>query len=169
MRELWVVAPLVLCGCLRSMVRAPKQIPADGNVVCTDTMGTPIASALGSAVSGGAFAFSLTRLDYATDHGGIYWVPLLGSLSLELLFVAGTGHWYATECRAAKRQGAEIAERARRRREANLLWKRAEAAKRADDCATVRELDPQILALDRDFHAAVFARDWVIARCLATP
>lgn len=172
MGRIWLAATMALCGCVGSMVRAPKQIPADGNVECTDTMGTPIAAAVVAVVSAGALAYAISDPEWTLDHGGVLLGPTLSSLSISTLLGAGLGHSYALECRAAKRRGAELAAVARRkaqaRAEAGVLWKRGAAAARADDCATVRELDPQIFALDVEFHAVVFARDVAIARCLAS-
>lgn len=162
---------IALSGCAGSVVRAPRQIPGDGIVECTDTMEVPIARGVGAGVGVGLVALALTHMDFTSEHGGVLWVPLLGIASVQLLFGAMESHAAVRECRDAKQHGAEVAERARRkteaRAEAGVLWKRAAAAARADDCATVRELDPQVLDLDVELHDVVFARDLGIARCLA--
>ena len=172
MGRIWFAAPLALCACLGSMVRAPEQIPASGVVECTDTMEVPIAAAIVAVASAGTFIYSMAHLEGAIDHGGVLWVPLLGTLSVDTLFAAGLGHSYVDECRDAKRRGAELVLRkhaqAEARAQAGTLWKRAASAARGDDCATVRELDPKIRELDVEFHDVVFARDVAIARCLAT-
>ncbi|NVB82599.1 MAG: hypothetical protein HOV81_29735, partial [Kofleriaceae bacterium] len=104
--------------------------------------------------------------------GGVFWVPVLAIVSAQLLFGEMESYASVLECRDAKQRGAELAEQARRkadaRAEAGVLWKRAAAAARTDDCATVRELEPQIRDLDVELHDVVFARDVGIARCLAT-
>jgi N-dimethylarginine dimethylaminohydrolase len=98
------------------------------------------------------------------------WVPVLGILGVDALIAAAEGAASVLECREAKQRGAEIAEAARRkaeaRAEAEAQWKRAYAAARADDCATVRALEPQVRALDVEFHDVVFMRDVGITRCL---
>lgn len=171
MHSVYLAAALALSGCVPSMVRAPKQLPADGNVQCTDTMEVPLAAAAAAVVSAGAFAYAMTHPESTLDHGATYWAPLLGGASVDMLFAAGLGYSYAGDCRVAKRRGAELARRnearAKARADAGTLWKRAAAAARADDCATVRELDPQIRELDVEFHAVVFGRDVAITRCLA--
>lgn len=53
-----------------------------------------------------------------------------------------------------------------RRPEAWELTKRAQGAARANDCASVLDLDAKVRALDESFHALVFLRDVAIARCL---
>jgi hypothetical protein len=163
---------IALSGCAGSVVRAPKQLPADGIVDCTDTMDVPIARGVGAAVGAGLVALALTHIEFSAHHGGAFWVPVLGLASVQLLFGAMDSHASVLQCRDAKQRGAELAEQARRkadaRAEAGVLWKRAAVAARADDCATVRELDPQIRDLDVELHDVVFARDVGIARCLAT-
>lgn len=172
MRCIGLAASLALCGCVGDMVRAPKQIPSDGVVACTDTVGTPFAATVVAVASAGALAYGLTHMQGAIDHGGVIWLPLLGILGVESLFSAGLGYAHASECRDAKERGAQLARRhdarAHDRAEAGTLWKRAATAARADDCTTVRELDPQIRDLDVELHDVVFARDVGIARCLAT-
>ena len=100
------------------------------------------------------------------------WAPLLGLVGVYSLIGGAEGAAHVGECREAKQRGAEIAEAALRkaeaRAEAETEWKRAYAAARADDCATVRALDPQIRALDVEFHDVVFMRDVGIARCLVS-
>jgi hypothetical protein len=172
MLRVWLVVFVASSACVGSMQRAPKQIPADGVVECTDTLEAPIAAAAVAVLSGAATAFAMTHMEWTIEHGGIMWAPALGSLSTSALLGTGLGLSYAEECRVAKRRGAEQAAIVRRksdaRAEAGRLWKRAAAAARADDCATLRELDPEIFALDSEFHAVVFARDVAIARCLAS-
>ena len=155
------------------MTRAPKQIPTDGVVECSDSMNTAVAAGIGAAASAGVVAYALTHMEFTAEHGGILWAPLAGVLAFDLLVSAGVAGGYATECRDAKRRGAEQGAvfarqqaQAKARAEAGTLSKRAAAAARADDCATVRELDPEIRALDVEFHAVVFSRDVAIARCL---
>src|SRR5574338_1022050 len=171
MRCIGFAASLALCSCVGSMVRAPKPLPASGVVECTDTMEMPVAATLGAVASAAAFAYGMTHLDGALENGGIIWLPLLGGASVEMLVAGGLGYSYASECRDAKRRGAELARRnevrAKARAEAGVLWKRAAAAARAENCTTVRELDPRVRELDVEFHAVVFERDVAIARCLA--
>lgn len=171
MRRLWLAVPIALCACAGTMVRAPKQIPANGIVECTDTTEIPTAALLGAVVSAGALAYGLIDIEGAVENGGLIWLPAAAGLGVDLLFTSALGYSYADECRNAKRRGAEIVRRKQAqvdaRAEAGTLWKRAAAAARADDCATVRELDPQIRKLDVEFHTVVFARDAAIARCLA--
>jgi hypothetical protein len=174
MRRVLLVAFLA-SACVGSMTRAPKQIPADGVVDCTDTMEAPIAAAAVAVASAASLAYAMSNMEDSINNGGILWMPVLGMTSAYGMIGAAEGHSRATECGAAKRHGAERAELARRREadanarvEAGRLWKRAAAAARAEDCATVRELDPQIRELDLEFHGVVFARDVAIARCLAT-
>jgi hypothetical protein len=154
------------------MVRAPARIPSDGVVTCTDSVEKPIELA---AIGVASIGVAVLAVRYDTrgvlDSGGMIWAPALGGFGIAALLAAPEGAAYATECRAAKRRGAAIAEAHRRkavaRAEAGTEWKQAAAAARADDCATVRELDPQIRALDVELHDIVFARDVAIARCLA--
>jgi hypothetical protein len=55
------------------------------------------------------------------------------------------------------------------RPEAWELTKRAQAAARAGDCATVRELSPQIRDLDAGVHGVVFMRDAAVEKCMFAP
>lgn len=178
-RRIWFAALIALSSCTTLMVRAPKQIPADGTVECTDSMDLPIAAAVASVVATSVTVGVLVDADRkvaameSVDLLLPLWLPLVGSSSVTFLIAAVEGRSYALECRAAKRRGAEQAAlvqrkeaQAKSRAEASALWKRAAAAARADDCVTVRELDPKVRALDVEFHAVVFARDVAIARCL---
>ena len=134
------------------MVRAPNQIPADGVVACTDTNEAPIAATVVAVASAGAVVYALTHMEGTYNSGGVLWLPVLAILSLESMYAAAEGHARVSECRDAKERGAELARRndarVQARAEAGTLWKRAATAARADDCATVRELDPQIRELD---------------------
>lgn len=175
MSRIAFAAPLALCACLSSMQRAPKQIPADGVVECTDSLETPAALSIAALVGIGALAYAMTDMEMVIDTGGVMWAPVLALSVAALGHASVTGLDYASECRAAKQRGAEQAQTYRReqarasaRAEAGALWKRAAAAARADDCETVRSLDPQIKNLDLEFHAVVFSRDVAIARCLVS-
>jgi hypothetical protein len=172
MRCTWAAACVVLCACAGSIVRAPSQIPRDGVVECTDSMDTPIAAAVLGVASLGAALYAGTHASDTIDSGAIFWAPLLGVAGVTALTGAAEGAAHVRECREAKQRGALVAEEARRkadaRAEAGAEWKRAAAAARADDCATVREIDPQIGQLDLEFHDVVFMRDVAIARCLRT-
>jgi hypothetical protein len=135
----------------------------------------PIAAAIGAVITAGAIVYTATHIENVVEHGGVIWAPALPIISIGMLEAAARGYGYVRQCRDAKRRGAELARRksaeqasARARAQAGALWKRAAAAARGNDCATVVELDPQILELDLEFHAVVFARDVAIARCLAT-
>jgi hypothetical protein len=138
----------------------------------------PIVIGAVAAIAAGAAIYGVTHMDKTIRYGGILWVPLLGSSSLPLMITSVEGVAYARECRAAKRQGAEQAAAVRREEEqavakaearaaAGALWKRAAAAARTGDCASVREVDPQIRGLDVELHTMVFSRDVAIGRCLA--
>lgn len=138
-------------------------------------MEVPIAMTVGAVATGAAFGYAVTEIEAAMEHGGILWVPVLGMASVTLLAGTVQAQSYALECADAERRGAELAALAREKKvraaaraEAGTRWKRAAAAARADDCTTVRELDPQIRELDAELHAVVFARDAAIARCLAS-
>ena len=174
MWRIGLTACVALCACMGSMVRAPAHIPSDGVVECTDSMEMPITAAAAGVVSLGAAALYVAAADPqdALDSGAVLWVPLLGVFGFQALIGAAEGASHVHECRAAKQRGAEVAEAARRkaaaRAEAGTEWKRAASAARADDCATVRELDPQIRELDVELHDVVFMRDVAIARCLAS-
>jgi hypothetical protein len=171
MGRIWFAASLATCACVGNMVRAPKQIPADGVVTCTDSMETPITATVVAVASAGAIAIALTHMAGTIDTGGVIWLPVLSSFGIQSLFAAGEGYARARECSDAKERGAQLAgrndARAKARADAGTLWKRGASAARADDCATVRELDPQIRELDVEFHDVVFVRDVGIARCLA--
>ncbi len=169
----WLAACVMLGGCAGSIVRAPKQIPSDGVVECTDSYETPLeALALGVVSMSVAISAPAADPQGTVDSGGIMWVPVLGILGVDALIASAEGAASVRDCRDAKQRGAEIAEAARRkaeaRAEAETEWKRAYAAARADDCATVRALDPQIRELDVEFHDVVFMRDVGIARCLVS-
>lgn len=140
-------------------------------------METPITAAAFGVLSVSAAVYAATRPVDVFDSAGFVWAPPLGLTGIIALIGAAEDVSYVRECRAAKERGAEVAEVARRnaeaarrkadaRAEAGRRWKRAAAAARANDCATVRELDPQIRALDVELHDVVFARDVAIARCL---
>lgn len=64
-----------------------------------------------------------------------------------------------------ERAAAPIQSEAVRERVLDLM-KEAQAAVRADDCATVKQREVSIRALDSEFHAAVFVRDVAIKSCL---
>jgi hypothetical protein len=164
-----------LVGCVPMMKRAPRPIPVDGVVECTDSMEIPVAMAIAAVIGGGVLAYAATHPDETLDSGGVLWAPLVAISTVELTFAAGLGTVYVHECRDAKRLGAEQlavvqrkAREAKARADASALWKRAFTAARTDDCMTVRELDAQVRDLDLEFHDVVFARDAAIARCLAT-
>jgi hypothetical protein len=53
--------------------------------------------------------------------------------------------------------------------QARELGKRGNAAARADDCATVVAIDPQLCTLDADYRDTVFVKDVAVARCLGEP
>jgi hypothetical protein len=175
MCRIWLAACLALCACFGDFVRAPTQIPSDGVVECTDSMRTPVEiAAFGAAAVGGSVLYFRADPEGAVDSGGWLLAAALASSGLWALLTAPDAAREVHECREAKQRGAVVAGAARRkaaaRAEAGEKWKRAAAAARADDCATVRELDPQIRALDVELHDVVFARDVAIARCLvATP
>lgn len=130
MCRIWLTTYVALCSCVGSMVRAPKQIPPDGVVECTDSMETPIEAAAVGVVSTGVALYAGTHPQDASDSGGIFWGPVLAVAGVTLLLSAAVGASHARECRAAKQRGAE----------AETKSKQADAAARADDCATVREL-----------------------------
>jgi hypothetical protein len=105
------------------------------------------------------------------DSGGLAWVPAVGAFGFGALMAAADGAAAVRDCREATQSGAVIAEENQRkaasRATAAPYWKRAATAARADDCKTVRALDPQIRVLDVELHDVVFARDVAIARCLS--
>lgn len=115
---------LALGGCVGSMVRAPKQIPATGVVECTDSRDIPIAATVVAGVLGAGVAYGLTDMEAVIENGGVFWFPLLGSSSATHLFAATEGFSHVTECRDAKRRGAELA-----RRDAAKARARLEAAR----------------------------------------
>jgi len=59
-----------------------------------------------------------------------------------------------------------LGERQRARDVVRALTASAAAAAIAGDCVAVNKLDSQVLALDADFHAAVFLKTVGIAQCL---
>jgi hypothetical protein len=63
-------------------------------------------------------------------------------------------------------QGRPMTERERKQDEAWQLTKRAQAAARKDDCASVSKIEPMVVQLDPSFHDMVFERDVAIDRCL---
>lgn len=129
----------------------------------------PIAAIIGAVAAAGAVAYAATNPELMIDTGGIYWGTALGSVALGLLEASGRGFAYADECTHAKRRGAELARRAEVRGQAVALWKQATAAARVPDCVSVRGIEPQVRALDSEFHAVVFMRDVAIARCVQIP
>jgi hypothetical protein len=151
------------------MVRAPGQIPPSGAVECTDSTEVPTAALAIALVSAGVVAYGLSDLDRAINSGGAL-LPVLGLVGVQASFAAAEGYAVASDCRAAKRQGAEIVRRRETRsdgrEQAVAAWKRAAVAARAGDCATVRELEAQTRELDVEFHAVMFRRDVAIVRCL---
>jgi hypothetical protein len=74
---------------------------------------------------------------------------------------------YATQL-AEDQKNWESSERLRRIRQERAwsLTKEARTAASSGDCARVEELAVQVRALDPGFHAAVFARDVTLQRCL---
>jgi hypothetical protein len=168
-----LVMAIALCGCVLTMVRPPKELPADGVVECTDTMAVPFSGALGLALLA-TVVLNFDKVIETVDNTGgpVIWIPLMTATFLYSLDAAVIGPRYVVECRDAKRRGAELArrkaEQAEARAKAGELWKLAAAAARSQDCATVLALDLKILELDVEFHAIVFARDVAIARCLTT-
>jgi hypothetical protein len=163
---------LALCACMAATPSTPAKARTD-HVECTDTTEKPFAALVGAIASAGVLAYAATNPQAAVDHGGLLWMPVLGIASVDWLVDAAEGYSSGNECKVAKRRAAEQGSLAKAksdaRARAGTLWKRAAAAARADDCVTVRDLDPKVRELDVEFHAVVFSRDVAIARCLATP
>lgn len=49
------------------------------------------------------------------------------------------------------------------------LTKEAQAAARADNCARVAEIDPNVKAMDAELYASTFITDVAIQRCIGSP
>lgn len=80
---------------------------------------------------------------------------------------AGVAAELAAERRYLADERARAAADVRRRREVGRrLVVQARLAAEAGDCATVKKLDPQLRAVDRQAHWTQFAADPVIRRCL---
>lgn len=168
------LACYVALGACARMAPPPKVMPADGIVQCTDSLDAPVTATVVSAVAFGAIALLASDqfiVALFESDLWLYYVALVPSIAITSGEVALRGYQSAFACRDAKRRGAELAASTQARRDARAkagaLWKRGAAAARADDCATVRAVDPQIRELDDEFHAVVFSRDVAIARCLA--
>lgn len=164
-----VVVLLVAMGC---MVPPPKTIPSNGVVECTDTREAPAQRLLVSAVAAAIVAAGARDPEWSINHGGMLWMPVLGSFAGMAFVAAGEGLVLVGECKAAKRRGAELQSLARlreaqanSRRLAVEQWKFAVTEARLDQCSRVRERGARIMELDVEFHAIVYMRDVAIARC----
>ncbi|MBV8756542.1 MAG: hypothetical protein JO257_04685 [Deltaproteobacteria bacterium] len=94
------------------MVRAPREIPRDRVVECTDSMETPTEAAVLGVASLAVALYGATQ--DPVDSGGVLWIPVAGITGTTLLIGAAEGASQARECRAVKQRAAEIADEERR-------------------------------------------------------
>lgn len=146
--------------------------------MCTNDIGLPIFDATVGllAVAFTAYIYSSLREDKnARDSAGKIAAPIL-SLSALGFGSSVYGFKMVSNCnRVKKLERDELKVMGQQRRHRKEAWgrawgitQRAALTARTGDCVTVIKLSAVVNALDEEFHAAVFARDVAIARCLAS-
>jgi hypothetical protein len=170
-------ALVLLAGCTVFVNGPPKERTDVTPVIdCTDRYTLPsidlalTAALAGGTIAGWKYSDSLTE---ECDGLGCFILPMATAMIIVMPLVTAHGFERVHACRETKARdarwrGTEEARnaRARAREHAWVLTKQAAIAARADNCELVRETSAKVRAEDADFHAAVFANDVAIARCL---
>ena len=137
--------------------------------VC-DARSLPAVDGVGVVAAGGLAGFALSQSGGSENPAPIV-AGALGVIAAVYGISAAYGSSKIAACEDERKElagaeGREAATRKQRRLDADRLTEEAERAARADDCTTVRNLDPQIRELDAEVHDVVFVRDAAVARCL---
>jgi hypothetical protein len=173
-----LIAIAALTACSYHGTQLPRRNSV-GEVECSDDIGVPIFdTVVGFAALGfAAYVYNdlhgdrSTRDDAYKVAGPILFLSALGFSS------AVYGFRNVPRCRKAiaqERENVKIVRQRRRelkkvRADAWAITKKAAAAARAGDCATVVTLDAQLRVIDEEFYRVVFLGDVAIVRCLPQP
>jgi len=167
MRAILLVA---LTGCsFIGVTRMPHQLPV-GRVDCTESYQQPVVDSLVAAGSALAlFAANACDNDSCLETRGLLAVPAV-LLALPYSISALYGYGEVSRCDSANAPDHLAARASQARTEQALrLTEAAIAAARSRDCATVRELDPEIADASPLVRDEIFAQLQDVAACLAAP